>query len=78
MFVSLTGVKRIVSFGGWSFSTDQDTYPIFREGVTAANRATFIASVVSFVTTYNLDGVDFDVSHPTFISPIDLTLNGAT
>ncbi|KAH6688814.1 hypothetical protein BKA61DRAFT_565392 [Leptodontidium sp. MPI-SDFR-AT-0119] len=64
MFVSLTGVKRIVSFGGWSFSTDQDTYPIFREGVTAANRATFIASVVSFVTTYNLDGVDFDWEYP--------------
>ena len=58
MFVSLTGVKRILSFGGWSFSTDQDTYPIFREGVTAANRATFISNVVIFVNLYKLDGVD--------------------
>jgi GH18 family chitinase len=34
----LTKVKRIVSFGGWAFSTSPDTYMIFREGVTDANR----------------------------------------
>ena len=62
MFVKLTGVKRILSFGGWSFSTDQDTYPIFREGVTVANRATLISSIVSYINLYQLDGVDFDVS----------------
>lgn len=27
-FLQLKGVKRILSFGGWSFSTDQDTFPI--------------------------------------------------
>lgn len=48
------------SFGGWSFSTSQDSYPIFREGATAENRNTFIASVVAYVKQYGLDGVDFD------------------
>lgn len=63
-FVNLKGVKRILSFGGWSFSTDQDTYPIFRQGVTDANRNTFIANVVNFVKTHGIDGVDFDWEYP--------------
>ena len=37
-FKALPGVARILSFGGWSFSTDYDTFPIFRTGVTAAQR----------------------------------------
>jgi len=41
-----TGTKRILSFGGWTFSTDPSTYFIFREAVTAANRDILIASVV--------------------------------
>jgi hypothetical protein len=32
-FKKLTGVKKIMSFGGWSFSTEADTAPIFRQGV---------------------------------------------
>jgi hypothetical protein len=32
-FKKLSKVKKIMSFGGWSFSTEADTYPIFREGV---------------------------------------------
>lgn len=63
-FVSMTGVKRILSFGGWSFSTDQDTYPIFRNGVTPANRNTFIANLVNFVKAHNIDGLDFDWEYP--------------
>ena len=61
----LKGIKKIISFGGWSFSTDHDTFPIFREGTTATNRATFAKNVVKFVNDNNLDGVDFDwVSTP--------------
>jgi chitinase len=63
-FKALTGVKRIMSFGGWSFSTEQDTFPIFREGVTAAQRDTFAKNVVKFVTDNGLDGVDFDWEYP--------------
>jgi chitinase len=63
-FVALKGIKRILSFGGWSFSTEQDTCPIFRQGVTAANRNIFINNVVNFVKTHNIDGVEFDWEYP--------------
>lgn len=63
-FVAQTGFKRILSFGGWSFSTDQDSFPIFREGVTAAERQTFANNVVAVLNQYNLDGVDFDWEYP--------------
>ena len=49
-FKKLTGVKRILSFGGWTFSTDYDTAPIFREGVTAAQRDAFAQNVVDVRT----------------------------
>lgn len=63
-FVSLSGFKRILSFGGWSFSTSQDSYPIFRQAVTPAQRQSFAQSVVSTVKKYDLDGVDFDWEYP--------------
>ncbi|PWY82115.1 hypothetical protein BO70DRAFT_429188 [Aspergillus heteromorphus CBS 117.55] len=63
-FVALENVYRIVSFGGWDFSTDADTYMIFREGVAAANRATLVQNVVDFVIGEGLDGVDFDWEYP--------------
>lgn len=37
-FKNLTRTKRILSFGGWAFSTDPATYQVFRTGVQAANR----------------------------------------
>ncbi|TVY81252.1 Killer toxin subunits alpha/beta [Lachnellula suecica] len=64
LFVQMTGFKKIVSFGGWSFSTDANTFPIFRHGVTEANRANFIANLVTFVKQNNLDGLDFDWEYP--------------
>lgn len=58
------GFQRVLSFGGWSFSTDADSYPIFRESVTDANRATFASNVAAFVKKWDLDGVDFDWEYP--------------
>ncbi|OBT87691.1 hypothetical protein VE02_04092 [Pseudogymnoascus sp. 03VT05] len=63
-FVALKGTKRIMSFGGWSFSTDADTSPIFHAGVTDAQRATFVKSLLDFLNKYNLDGLDFDWEYP--------------
>jgi chitinase len=63
-FLRLNNVLRILSFGGWSFSTLADTAPIFRNGVTDAQRGTFAASVADFVVKNNLDGVDFDWEYP--------------
>ncbi|OJJ98253.1 hypothetical protein ASPACDRAFT_1889517 [Aspergillus aculeatus ATCC 16872] len=63
-FLNLTDVKKIVSFGGWDFSTSTDTYSIFREGVTAANRATLAKNLGDFVSKYSLDGIDIDWEYP--------------
>lgn len=64
LFKELANVKRMISFGGWDFSTGADTYMIFREGVTAANRDTLVENVANFVTENDLDGVDFDWEYP--------------
>jgi GH18 family chitinase len=61
---SMTGIKRIISFGGWAFSTEAPTYNIFRQGVTAENRALFATNVYNFVMEHGLDGVDFDWEYP--------------
>jgi hypothetical protein len=45
-FKQIRTSKRIVSFGGWSFSTEYDTFPIFREGVTPEQRQRFATNVV--------------------------------
>jgi GH18 family chitinase len=60
----LTQVKRIMSFGGWAFSTDLSTYTIFREGVTEANRQILAQNVANFIISNGLDGVDFDWEYP--------------
>ncbi|KAA8646796.1 uncharacterized protein ATNIH1004_005471 [Aspergillus tanneri] len=57
-------VHRVLSFGGWSFSTEVDTFPIFREGVTDANRELFATNVVNFIVDNDLEGVDFDWEYP--------------
>ncbi|KAL1853192.1 hypothetical protein VTK73DRAFT_9058 [Phialemonium thermophilum] len=64
VFRGMTGFRRIVSFGGWTFSTDPKTYTIFREGVKPANRDRLASSIASFATTYGLDGVDIDWEYP--------------
>lgn len=63
-FLALEDVYRVITFGGWAFSTDPLTYMIFRDGTTANNRQTFAQNVVNFVNLYNLDGVDFDWEYP--------------
>lgn len=63
-FLALTDVKKIVSFGGWDFSTGVDTYMIFREGVTSDNRDTLAQNLADFISTNDIDGVDFDWEYP--------------
>ncbi|KAH8886056.1 class V chitinase-like protein [Thozetella sp. PMI_491] len=60
LFLKQTAFKKVLSFGGWSFSTDLDSYAVFSDGVKAANRAALAQSVVAAVQQYGLDGVDFD------------------
>jgi GH18 family chitinase len=63
-FMDLTGVNKILSFGGWDFSTNPDTYMIFRQGVTEENRLTMATNIANFINSNNLDGVDLDWEYP--------------
>ncbi|KAF5485943.1 Killer toxin subunits alpha/beta [Colletotrichum fructicola] len=63
-FKRVRGAKRILSFGGWDFSTFPDTYFIFREGVKPANRMKMATNIANFIKTHELDGVDIDWEYP--------------
>ncbi|KAL6887059.1 glycoside hydrolase family 18 protein [Trichoderma evansii] len=55
-FQRIVGAKRILSIGGWDFSTNPNTYNIFREGVTAANRVPDIPGIPPASTS---DGTNY-------------------
>ncbi|KAJ5715533.1 glycoside hydrolase [Penicillium malachiteum] len=63
-FLALENIKRMMSFGGWDFSTGVDTYMIFRECTSATYRSTLVTNVVNYITDTGLDGVDFDWEYP--------------
>ncbi|KAJ3488730.1 hypothetical protein NLG97_g6142 [Lecanicillium saksenae] len=63
-FKNIQGAKKILSFGGWTFSTDPATYGIFRTGVTGPNRATLAKNIAQFIVDNGLDGVDIDWEYP--------------
>jgi len=56
-------VKRIVSFGGWAYSTEPATYNIIRQAI-IANRETFATNVAQFINDEKIDGVDIDWEYP--------------
>ncbi|PKX96685.1 class V chitinase Chi100 [Aspergillus novofumigatus IBT 16806] len=65
LFKGMAGIKKIVSVGGWAFSTELATYQIFRNAVaTQANRKTLVTNIIKFLDDYNLDGVDWDWEYP--------------
>ena len=68
-FLRLQNLKRVLSFGGWAFSTDPSTYSIFRNGVTAANRVTMATKIADFIKQHDLDGVDIDWEYPGVRAP---------
>ncbi|KAI5307239.1 hypothetical protein KEM56_002197 [Ascosphaera pollenicola] len=64
LFKELVGINRVLTFGGWDFSTDPSTYNIFREGVKPANRHKMAANIADFIKKHDLDGVDIDWEYP--------------
>ena len=68
-FKQLTDVKRVISFGGWGYSTSADTYDILRQAMMPANREVFATKVLAFLSAEKLDGVDFDWEYPG-VSPL--------
>ncbi|KAF9558513.1 glycoside hydrolase family 18 protein [Agrocybe pediades] len=53
------GTRVVISIGGWG-----GCYYFSQAASTAANRTKFVASIGSFVNTFNLDGVDLDWEFP--------------
>ncbi|KGO58768.1 Glycoside hydrolase, superfamily [Penicillium expansum] len=64
LFKQIVGTTRILSIGGWAFSTDPSTYMIFRDGVTSANRLTMATNIADFIKDHDLDGVNIDWEYP--------------
>lgn len=54
-FKALQGVKRVISFGGWAYSTEPHTYDIMRRAI-LINHETFTNKVAKFVDDHSLDG----------------------
>ncbi len=63
-FTNLAGVKKVISFGGWGYSTEPQTYNILRQAMGPEHRAQFAGNVVKFLVENNLDGADFDWEYP--------------
>jgi len=62
-FKQLQGVKRIISFGGWAYSTEPATYNIIRQAI-ITNRETFATNIAQFLNDEKIDGVDIDWEYP--------------
>ena len=56
--------KKILSFGGWGYSTEPATYNILRQAMSPTNAGKFADNVVAFLQKNKLDGVDFDWEYP--------------
>jgi GH18 family chitinase len=61
-FKSLSGVKKIVSFGGWGISTSPPTFQHLR--LMVQNPDKYVNALVAFVANNNLDGIDIDWEYP--------------
>jgi GH18 family chitinase len=62
-FKKLQNIKRVISFGGWAYSTEPATYNILRMAI-INNRETFAANIAKFVADEGIDGVDIDREYP--------------
>ncbi|KAK3331756.1 killer toxin alpha/beta [Cercophora scortea] len=63
-FTKLTEFHRVISLGGWSFSTEPATYALFRTAVLPANMEKFATNCVAFMKSWGVDGIDFDWEYP--------------
>ncbi|KAJ5056167.1 hypothetical protein J3E72DRAFT_200340 [Bipolaris maydis] len=64
IFKGMIGVKKIVSLGGWAFSTEPGTFQILRDAAKPANRDKFKNNLISFMNEHNIDGIDLDWEYP--------------
>ncbi|KAL7800674.1 glycoside hydrolase superfamily [Trichoderma afarasin] len=62
--MSVSDVKKIVSFGGWGFSTGVASYEVLRKAMSPESRDRFVSNIVSFVKEAVVDGIDLDWEYP--------------
>jgi GH18 family chitinase len=75
-FTTLPNVKKVISFGGWGYSTDPATYNILRSAMNPSNVGKFTDNIVSFLTSSKLDGVDIDWEYPGVSRVLDVYVRG--
>ncbi|KAL5089523.1 hypothetical protein Trisim1_005218 [Trichoderma cf. simile WF8] len=63
-FMGLKDTKKIVSFGGWGFSTGVASYEVLRKAMSPESRDRFVSNIVSFVKEARVDGIDLDWEYP--------------
>ena len=56
-------LKRIVSFGGWAYSTEPATYNIIRRAI-INNSDTFARNLAQFAKDKDIDGIDINWEYP--------------
>jgi GH18 family chitinase len=62
-FKALPKMKRIISFGGWAYSTEAATYGILRQAI-IQQRDSFTTNLARFVQDEGIDGIDIDWEYP--------------
>lgn len=62
-FKKLPNMKRILSLGGWAYSTKPATYNIIRQAI-INNRDIFAANLAKFVQDEGIDGIDINWEYP--------------
>ncbi len=70
-FKGLLTAKRIISFGGWAYSTEKATYNIISSAI-RDHASEFVDSIVRFIQDEGIDGVDIDWEYPG-VSSFDLS-----
>jgi chitinase len=72
LYKRLTAMKRVdpflkvyIAVGGWSFNDPGPTRLLFSElAQSEQNQRAFFKSLISFMSTYNFDGIDIDWEYP--------------
>ena len=62
--------KKILSFGGWGFSTDPSTFELLRNAMDPANVNTFTSNIADMINNHGFDGVDIDWEYPGVRMPL--------
>lgn len=63
-FLKLYGVHKVISIGGWDFSTSISTYDKLRRAMEPANVDAFVDKIFNFVEKNGLNGIDVDWEYP--------------